>query len=152
MGWITFLKSLGASVPTPATDQVSLFVDDSTGEPSYKDDTGAVNSLVGPAGPAAPSTVTIVTEAGTSTMDPATHAGTEKYIRCSGDVTFNVAETYVAGQVYNIRAVTALELLETGVTLTEPFGGTLELDAGMSVSVIMTSASAGDVIGQTVPL
>ena len=44
---LTFLKRLAASVPTPATDKVTVFVEDSTGEPSYKDDTGAVTSLKG---------------------------------------------------------------------------------------------------------
>lgn len=96
-------------------------------------------------------TVTIVTEAGASTMDPATHAGLAKYIRCSGDVTFDNAEGYAAGEVYNIRAVAALELIESSVTLTPPAGGTLALDAGAAVSVIMTASNAGDVIGQTVP-
>lgn len=54
MGWITFLKTLGASVPTPATDQVSLFVDDTSGEPSYKDDAGVVTSLAGIPGQGVP--------------------------------------------------------------------------------------------------
>ena len=49
---LTFLKRLAASVPTPATDKVTVFVEDSTGEPSYKDDTGTVTSLKGAAGPA----------------------------------------------------------------------------------------------------
>lgn len=95
--------------------------------------------------------VSIVTEASASTMDPATHAGLNRYIRCADDVTFDSAETYAAGEVYNIRATAALELIEDGVTLTPPSGGTLDLDAGMSVSVIMTSTTAADVIGQTVP-
>lgn len=47
---ITFLKRLAAAVPTPATDKVTLFVDDGTGLPSYKDDAGAVTSLEGPRG------------------------------------------------------------------------------------------------------
>ena len=47
---LTFLKRLAASVPTPATDKVTVFVEDSTGEPSYKDDTGTVTSLKGAAG------------------------------------------------------------------------------------------------------
>lgn len=96
-------------------------------------------------------TVTIVTEASTSTMDPATHAGRSRYLRCAGDVTFDNAEGYSAGEVYNIRATAAIDLIETGVTLTPPNGGTLALDADMAVTVIMTSSSAGDVIGQTVP-
>ena len=54
MGWITFLKTLGASVPTPATDQVSLFVDDTSGEPSFKDDAGVVTSLAGIPGQGVP--------------------------------------------------------------------------------------------------
>ena len=49
---LTFLKRLAASVPTPATNKVTVFVDDSTGEPSYKDDTGTVTSLKGAAGAA----------------------------------------------------------------------------------------------------
>lgn len=49
---LTFLKRLATSVPTPATDKVTVFVEDSTGEPSYKDDTGTVTSLKGAAGAA----------------------------------------------------------------------------------------------------
>jgi hypothetical protein len=49
---LTFLKRLAAAVPTPATDKVTLFVEESTGEPSYKDDAGTVTSLQGAAGPA----------------------------------------------------------------------------------------------------
>jgi hypothetical protein len=85
-------------------------------------------------------------------MDPATHAGLNRYIRAADDVTFNVVEVYAAGQVYNIRATAGLTLIGTGVTLTAPAGGTLDLDADMSVTVVMTGTTAGDVIGQTVPL
>jgi uncharacterized protein DUF2793 len=97
-------------------------------------------------------TVTIVTEASTSTMVPATHAGLNKYVRAADDVTFNVAQTYAAGMVFNIRATAALSLIGTGVTLTPEAGGTLDMDAAMSVTVVMTSSSAGDVIGHTVPV
>lgn len=96
--------------------------------------------------------VSIITEASTSTMDPATHAGLNRYIRAADDVTFNTSEGYAAGEVYNIRATAGLTLIGTGVTLTPPAGGTLDLDASMSVTVVMTSSSAGDVIGQTVPV
>lgn len=51
---LTFLKRLAASVPTPATDKVTVFVEDSTGEPSYKDDTGTVASLKGDPGEGVP--------------------------------------------------------------------------------------------------
>lgn len=51
---LTFLKRLAASVPTPTTDKVTVFVEDSTGEPSYKDDTGTVTSLKGDPGEGVP--------------------------------------------------------------------------------------------------
>ena len=47
---LTFLKRLAAAVPTPATNKVTVFVEDATGEPSYKDDTGTVTSLKGAVG------------------------------------------------------------------------------------------------------
>jgi hypothetical protein len=55
MGWLSFLKQTGASVPTPATNKVAIFVDSSSGDPSYKDDTGTIHSLVGGGGSAVPS-------------------------------------------------------------------------------------------------
>jgi hypothetical protein len=114
------------------------------------DATDPANPIVSATG-AGSGTLTIITEAGTSTMDPATHAGTNRYIRAADDVTFDVAEGYAAGQPYNLRATAGLTLIGTGVTLTPPAGGTLDLDAAMSITVVMTSSSAGDVIGQTVP-
>lgn len=95
--------------------------------------------------------VSIVTEASPFTINPGTHGGRNRYVRAAGDVTFNTSQSYTAGDVFNIRATASIELLVTGVTLTAPAGGTLELDADMAVSVIMTTSSAGDVIGQTVP-
>lgn len=94
--------------------------------------------------------VSIVTEASAFTINPGTHGGRNRYVRAGGDITFNTSQSYTAGDVFNIRATSALELLETGVTLTPPAGGTLELDADMAVTVVMTSSSAGDVVGQTV--
>lgn len=98
------------------------------------------------------SSVTINTYGSTRTVVPATDAGLAVYNRCAGDVTFNTSQSYTAGEVYNIRATDALTLIGTGVTLTAPAGGTLAMSAAMSVTVIMTSATAGDVIGQTVPV
>lgn len=95
-------------------------------------------------------TLSIITEASSFTADPATHAGLSRYIRAGGDVTFDSAEGYMAGQVFNIRATAALELIEDGVTLTPTYGGTLDLEASMAVTVIMTSPTTGDVIGLTV--
>lgn len=96
--------------------------------------------------------VTINTYATAHTMDPATDAGLAVYNRCADDVTFNTSQSYTAGEVYNVRATAALTLIGTGVTLTPPAGGTLDMDADMAVTVIMTSSTAGDVIGQTVPV
>lgn len=93
---------------------------------------------------------TIVTEAGAFTATPGVHDSLFRYVRAGGDVTFDNSWTYTAGMVFNIRATTVIEIIEDGVTLTPPAGGTLGLDAGMAVQVIMTSATAGDVIGQTV--
>ena len=50
MSWFTFLQATAASVPTPATGEVSIFVDSVSGEPSYKDDAGVVTSLQGATG------------------------------------------------------------------------------------------------------
>lgn len=93
---------------------------------------------------------TIVTEPSAFTADPGTHDGLSRLILAAGDVTFDDAEPYTAGMVFNIRATAAIELLEDGVTLTPPAGGTLELDANMAVQVVMTGATTGIVIGQTV--
>jgi len=93
---------------------------------------------------------TIVSEASAFTATPGTHDGLFRYMRAGGNVTFNSSQAYTAGMVFNIRATGAVTLVGTGVTLTAPAGGTLGLTAGMSVQVVMTSAAAGDVIGQTV--
>lgn len=95
--------------------------------------------------------VAIITESSAFTAEPATHAGQSRLIEAGGDVTFDVAEGYSSGDVFNLVSTAGIELLTTGVTLTPPSGGTLELAANMAVSVIMTGASAGRIIGQTVP-
>lgn len=94
--------------------------------------------------------VEVVTEASAFDVVPATHAGRRRWILAGGDVTFDDGEAFAAGQVYAITATAAIELVEDGVTLTPPAGGTLGLDADMSVEVRMTSGTAGIVIGQTV--
>jgi hypothetical protein len=96
-------------------------------------------------------TYTIVTEASAFTATPATHAGLDTYNRCGGNVTFDSAQSYAAGQAYNIRATANLSLSGTGVSLTPPGGGTLDLETDMAVQVVMTSDTTADVIGQTVP-
>lgn len=93
---------------------------------------------------------TIITEASPFTADPGTHDGLTRYIRAGGDVTFDNAEPYTAGMVFNLRATASIELVEDGVTLTPTYGGTLELESGMGVQVVMTSATTADVNGLTV--
>lgn len=94
--------------------------------------------------------VDIVTESTAFDIVPATHAGRRKWILAGADATFDSGKAFAAGQVYAITATAAIELIEAGVTLTPPDGGTLELDADMSVEVRMTSSTTGHVIGQTV--
>lgn len=101
--------------------------------------------------PASVGGYTIVTEASAFTADPGTHDGLTRYIRAGGDVTFDDAEPYTAGMVFNIRATSAIELLEDGVTLTPTYGGTLDLGSGMGVQVVFTSSMTADVNGLTVP-
>src|SRR3982750_1359631 len=52
MSWITLKKIVATLIPPPGVDSARMFVDDSNGEPSYKDDAGAVHTLVGAPGPA----------------------------------------------------------------------------------------------------
>lgn len=47
MSGITLINVADTAIPTPPTDKSTLFFDAATGEPSYKDDVGAVTSLVG---------------------------------------------------------------------------------------------------------
>lgn len=148
---LTWDSGAGAWVPAPdasAPDAGDVGITDAGGYFTATDVEGALQEI---GADIAISGATIVTEASATTIDPAAHAGIRKYIRAAGDLTFDSAEGYAAGEVYNIRATAALSLVESGVTLTEPYGGTLDLEAGMSVTVIMTSSTAGDVIGQTVP-
>jgi len=102
--------------------------------------------------PPAATAYTIVTEASAFTAAVGTHDGAIRYNRAAGNVTFSSAQPYTTGMTFQIRATSAISLVGAGVTLTPPAGGTLSLQAAMSVQVVMTSATTADVIGQTVPL
>lgn len=91
-----------------------------------------------------------ITESSAFTATVGTHNGRGRYIRAGGDVTFDDAEPYIAGMVFRIRATAAIELIEDGVTLSPTNGGTLQLEAGMGVEVVMTGSSTADVNGLTV--
>lgn len=54
MGWLTFLERTAASVPTPSTGKVAIFVESATGQPSFKDDAGTTTSLQGIPGEGVP--------------------------------------------------------------------------------------------------
>lgn len=49
-GGISLLLALPADIPTPDVGRATIFINSATGQPSYKDDTGAVYTLVGAAG------------------------------------------------------------------------------------------------------
>lgn len=100
-------------------------------------------------------TLVVITEASTARTLSADDAGIRTYLRFTNaaltDVVFDSAASYLSGMVFNIRAVGAagVELMGDGVTLTPPKGGTLVLEQGDTVTVIMSSATAGDVMGST---
>lgn len=87
---LTFLKRLAAAVPTPATNKVTVFVEDATGEPSYKDDTGTVTSLKGDPGEGVPTGGTAGqvlakidgTDYNTEWVDPAAGGGSTQGKQC----------------------------------------------------------------------
>lgn len=95
-------------------------------------------------------TLQVITEAAAFTATAAAHAGLSRYIRAGGDVTFDSGEGYPVGSVFNVRATAALDLVGAGMTLEPTHGGTLSLEAGMSVTVVITGATTADVIGLTV--
>lgn len=101
-------------------------------------------------GGGSPETLSIITEPSAFTASPTTHSGLSRYVRAGGDVTFSSGTAYSAGQVFNVRATAAIDLVGDGITLTTSYGGTLSMESGMAVTVVMTSGAAGDVIGQTV--
>jgi len=140
--WVTVVAG---AVP----DAVDVAYDNATSGLSADNVQDAIDELAAGSG-SAPTAYTIITEASAFTATPGTHDGLFRYIRAGGNVTFNSSQAYTAGMVFNIRATGAVTLVGTGVTLTAPAGGTLGLTAGMSVQVVMTSSTAGDVIGQTV--
>lgn len=92
----------------------------------------------------------IVTEASAFTATVGTHDGMTRLNEAGGDVTFSSAQLYVRGMIFNIDATADIELVGSGVTLTPPAGGTLELKANMGVQVVMKSPTTGRLIGQTV--
>lgn len=101
--------------------------------------------------PAAASAYNVASEPAAFTATVGTHDGALRYTRAAGNVTFSSAQPYATGMTFPIRATAAISLVGSGVTLTPPAGGTLDLSPAMSVQVVMTSATAGDVVGQTVP-
>ena len=50
MAGVTLKETAAASVPTPATDKATIFLDSADGLPKYKDDAGTTHSLKGATG------------------------------------------------------------------------------------------------------
>src|SRR5690606_19484065 len=65
-----------------------------------------------PAGSGGATAYTIVTESSAFTADPGTHDGLTRLVLAGGDVTFDDAEPYTSGMTFNIRATSAIELIE----------------------------------------
>jgi hypothetical protein len=116
------------------------------------DDTDPANPVISATGGGGSNSYTIVTEASSFVAEPGTHDGLSTLTLAGGDMTFDSAESYTIGMTFPVRATAAMSLVEDGVTLTPPYGGTLDLDAEMAVQVVMTSPTTGIVIGQTVVL
>ncbi len=93
----------------------------------------------------------IIVEPTAITADRVDHSGLERLIIAGGDITFDSAQSYATNDVFNFRASADLDLIEDGVTLDPPAGGTLSLQAGMAVTIAMLDATNGVIIGQTVP-
>ena len=142
-------RLLGSTVPAPgaavSADEVEF--DNATSGLSATNVQAAIDEL---AAVSVNGDLDLITEAIAFTASPTTHSGREKLILAAGDVTFNVAQGYVAGNVFNIHATASIELLGVGVTLTPAALGTNELEAAMTVTVAMTSSSTGRIIGQSV--
>lgn len=92
---------------------------------------------------------TIITEASAFAVTKVTHSGRSRLILAGGSPTFSTAASFVAGNTFNIRATGSITLIEDGVTLTPEYGGTKTLLAGMTVSVVMTGATTGIIMGHT---
>ena len=149
LAWNSADSEWQPSPPGGAPDAEQVSYDNTTSGLTATDVQAAIDELAAGSG-SAPTAYTIITEASAFTATPGTHDGLFRYIRAGGNVTFNSSQAYTAGMVFNIRATGAVTLVGAGVTLTPPAGGTLGMTAGMSVQVVMTSSTAGDVIGQTV--
>lgn len=148
--WYTFQESsgwVGAGVPTIDADGVAY--DNATSGLTATDVQAAIDEIAASITPSSDG-FDLVTEASAYSVDPATHSGRGRIVLAGGNATFAVAEGYSAGEAYSIRATGSVTLVGSGVTLTPPADGTLVMSSGMTVTVVMTSSSAGFVIGQTV--
>jgi len=146
-GPVTSSGSVSITAVDAGADRI-VFWDDSESKLRYLE-VGSNLSITGTVLNAA-GAYTVVTEGSAFTAAPGTHDGLTRLVLAGGDVTFDNAEPYTSGMTFNIRATAAIELVEDGVTLDPPAGGTLELDAGMAVQVVFTDATTAVVIGQTV--
>jgi hypothetical protein len=68
--------------------------------------------------------------------------------------TFDDGDSFTAGQVFHVTNRAASDSLTLtaagGMTLNSPAGGTLVLEPGMTVTVMIVASDEADVLGQTV--
>lgn len=112
MSGIILKEVVDTTVPTPSTDKNILFFDIADGEPKYKDDTGAITSLVGAAGQGVPTggtTGQILAKASNADYDTAWVAG-------GGDVVGPASATADGVALYN---GTTGKLIKDGPTVAQ---------------------------------
>lgn len=135
---ITIKNALAADVPTPAVDKITIFLDDSTGEPAFKKSDGSVNSFTGLGLPA---------------------GGTVgQYLRklssTDGDAAFaTIAESEITNLVTDLAALDArLDILESvnpDVPPVSPNAMDDEFTSGSSINLSLWSPRFGAVTGLT---
>jgi hypothetical protein len=151
MSGITLAKTAAAAIPTPGTDKATVFLETTSGEPSYKDDAGTVTSLkgtdstvpgpTGPAGtPAFPTTTFALGSLGATGTADFTNGPTQ-----AGTLTANTAITLAwTGLAGTDDALMELLLTEDGT------GGWTPTFAGVSweggVTPVPTDTTAGAIL------
>ncbi len=112
MSGITLKEVVDTTVATPPADKNTLFFDIADGEPKYKDDTGAITSLVGATGQGVPTggtTGQILAKASNADYDTAWVAG-------GGDVVGPASATADGVALYN---GTTGKLIKDGPTVAQ---------------------------------
>lgn len=148
MAILSWKKQAAASIPTPSADYVNQFVDVADGVPKYKDDTGAVSTLIGPTGPTGPAGTSLnrpkaalTSTAGSAVIDLST--GTEVHaITLTENTTISFTNLPAAGYVAELR-VRVTQHASSAKTCA--FSGTSVKTVGAAWSVSSALSSIEDV-------